>query len=43
VRVSGISGDIDVLQGPLDPHRPLVVDGAFQLEPGALVRTAGKQ
>lgn len=33
-------GDIDVIQGPLDPHLPLVADGAYQLEAGALVRTA---
>ena len=33
-------GNIDVVQGPLDPHLPLVADGAYQLEAGALVRTA---
>lgn len=40
VSVVSTSGDTDVLQGALDARRPLVVDGAFQLQPGALVRTA---
>jgi RND family efflux transporter MFP subunit len=40
VTVVSTSGDTDVLQGGLDASRPLVVDGAFQLQPGALVRTA---
>jgi RND family efflux transporter MFP subunit len=34
------AGNVDVVQGPLDPHLPLVADGAYQLEAGALVRTA---
>lgn len=32
------AGAVDVVQGPLDPRLPLVVDGAYQLENGALVR-----
>ncbi len=35
------AGDVDVVQGPLDPRLPLVADGAYQLEDGAAVRTAG--
>ena len=42
VTVVSTSGDTDVLQGALDASRPLVVDGAFQLQPGALVRAAGR-
>ncbi|RAK60266.1 efflux transporter periplasmic adaptor subunit [Phenylobacterium hankyongense] len=34
------AGDVDVVQGPLDPRLPLVADGAYQLETGAQVRTA---
>lgn len=40
VTVTRHAGDVDVIQGPLDPRLPLVVDGAYQLETGALVRTA---
>ncbi|WP_206243427.1 efflux RND transporter periplasmic adaptor subunit [Novosphingobium terrae] len=29
----------DVVQGPLNPHAPLIVDGAFQVDDGAAVRT----
>ncbi len=35
------AGDVDVIQGPLDPRLPLVANGAYQLENGAQVRTAG--
>jgi hypothetical protein len=34
------AGSIDVVQGPLDPRLPLVAEGAYQLDNGALVRTA---
>ncbi|MDB5447057.1 MAG: efflux transporter periplasmic adaptor subunit [Phenylobacterium sp.] len=34
------AGQVDVLQGPLDPRLPLVVDGAYQLDSGAQVRLA---
>lgn len=30
---------MDVVDGPLDPNRPLIVDGAYQVEDGAAVRT----
>jgi RND family efflux transporter MFP subunit len=33
-------GKVDVIQGPLDPHLPLAVAGAYQLENGAQVRMA---
>jgi hypothetical protein len=29
----------DVVRGPLDPKRPLIVDGAYQVEDGGAVRT----
>ncbi len=29
---------VDVVDGPLDPNRPLIVDGAYQVEDGAAVR-----
>ena len=35
------AGAVDVIQGPLDPRLPLVADGAYQLDNGALVRMAG--
>jgi RND family efflux transporter MFP subunit len=41
VRVIRNAGPIDVIQGPLDSRLPLVADGAYQLENGALVRTTG--
>jgi RND family efflux transporter MFP subunit len=34
------TGDVDLLQGPLDPRLPLVAEGAYQLEDGAQVRSA---
>lgn len=34
------SGDTDLVTGPLDAARPVVVDGAFQLSDGAAVREA---
>jgi RND family efflux transporter MFP subunit len=37
------AGDVDVIQGPLDPRLPLVADGAYQLDNGAQVRTASGQ
>lgn len=30
---------VDVVAGPIDPSRPLIVDGAYQVEDGAAVRT----
>lgn len=30
---------VDVVDGPVDPDRPLIVDGAYQVEEGAAVRT----
>jgi hypothetical protein len=42
VRVTGMSGDTDVVQGPLDPRLPLVIEGAAQLEDGAPVRTVSQ-
>ncbi len=35
------AGAVDVIEGPLDSRLPLVADGAYQLDNGALVRTAG--
>ncbi|MDB5425668.1 MAG: efflux transporter periplasmic adaptor subunit, partial [Phenylobacterium sp.] len=35
------AGEVDVIQGPLDPRLPLAVDGAYQLDSGAQVRVAG--
>jgi RND family efflux transporter MFP subunit len=40
VKLIRSTGDVDVIQGPLDPRLPLVADGAYQLENGAQVRTA---
>jgi RND family efflux transporter MFP subunit len=34
------AGNVDVIQGPLDPRLPLAADGAYQLENGARVRIA---
>lgn len=41
VDVTGSAGDTDVLAGPLDPARKLVVDGNYQLDDGAAVREGG--
>lgn len=40
VRVVQTGRDTDVVDGPLDPARPLVTVGAYQLEDGAPVRIA---
>jgi RND family efflux transporter MFP subunit len=40
VQVIRNAGDVDVVQGALDPRLPLVADGAYQLDAGMLVRTA---
>jgi hypothetical protein len=37
VMLSGRDGD--VVQGPLDPHAPLIVEGAYQVDDGQAVRT----
>ncbi len=38
VMLSGSTAATDVVQGPLDPSRPVVVQGAAQLDDGAAVR-----
>jgi RND family efflux transporter MFP subunit len=43
VQVISSTGVVDVVKGPLDPRLPLVAVGAYQLEPGALVRIATKR
>ncbi len=40
VTVELAQGDADVVAGPIDPHRPLVVNGAYQLTDGTPVRSA---
>lgn len=40
VRLLGRAGDRDVVAGRLDAGRPVVVDGAYQLTPGAKLRKA---
>ena len=40
VRLLGRVGDRDVVAGPLDARRPVVVDGAYQLTPGAKLQKA---
>jgi len=40
VRVAGTVGDTTVATGPLDPGRPLVTSGNYQLQDGAAVREA---
>jgi RND family efflux transporter MFP subunit len=40
VRVVGEAGGQTVVAGPIDPHRPLVVSGNYQLAPGMAVRVA---
>jgi RND family efflux transporter MFP subunit len=42
VRVIQTTGGTDLVDGPLDPHRRLVVAGAYQLQDGALVRTSNR-
>ena len=39
VEVAQAGRDVDVAQGPLDPARPLVTVGAYQLDDGDAVRT----
>lgn len=41
VTIQTSDGTRDCVAGPLNPHEPLVVDGAFQLSAGDAVRTAG--
>ena len=36
------STSTDVVEGPIDPVRPLIVDGAYQVSDGDVVRTAGR-
>jgi membrane fusion protein, multidrug efflux system len=38
VHLLGSAGDTDVVDGPLDPRRPLVVQGNYQLSDGMAVR-----
>ena len=38
VRAVGMKGDTTVVAGPLDPVRPLVTTGSYQLQDGGLVR-----
>jgi membrane fusion protein, multidrug efflux system len=38
VRVEGTAGDTTVISGPLEPTRPLVVSGNYQLQDGGVVR-----
>jgi membrane fusion protein (multidrug efflux system) len=40
VRIVGSNGDSTVVEGNLDPSRPLITDGAYQLSDGMAVRTA---
>ncbi len=40
VRVVGEAGGQTVVAGPIDPHRPIVVSGNYQLAPGMAVRDA---
>ncbi len=39
VRIVGMAGSTTVIAGPLDPSRPLVAGGNYQLQDGAAVRT----
>ena len=41
VKVAGTAGSNDVVQGTLDPKRPIVVQGNYQLSDNAQVRTSG--
>lgn len=41
VTISLTSQATDVVQGPLDPARPLIVDGAYQVSDGDAVRSGG--
>lgn len=43
VSLLGISGDTDVVTGPVDPGRPLVISGNYQLDDGAAVREGKSQ
>jgi len=38
VQVAGTAGDVTAATGPLDPKRPLVTNGNYQLQDGAAVR-----
>ena len=40
VRVVGEAGGQTVVTGPIDPHRPIVISGNYQLAPGMAVRDA---
>lgn len=39
IKVLGVSGASDVVQGTLDPNQPIVVQGNYQLTDGATVRS----
>jgi membrane fusion protein (multidrug efflux system) len=41
VKIAGAEGNDDVVQGPLDPQRMLVVQGAYQLTDHVSVRVSG--
>jgi membrane fusion protein (multidrug efflux system) len=40
VKIVGTNGDSTVVEGDLDPSRPLVTEGSYQLSDGMAVRTA---
>jgi membrane fusion protein (multidrug efflux system) len=40
VKIVGTNGDSTVVDGDLDPSRPLITEGAYQLSDGMAVRTA---
>lgn len=40
VTVVGGAGDLDAVQGPIDPARPIIVQGSPQLSDGAAIRDA---
>jgi membrane fusion protein (multidrug efflux system) len=41
VRIIAADGDRVILDGPLDPNRPLVTQGNYQLDDGAAIRESG--
>ena len=41
VKIAGTAGTDDVVQGTLDPQRPIVVQGNYQLSDNAPVRMTG--
>jgi membrane fusion protein (multidrug efflux system) len=41
VKLRGSDGTTSVVEGPVDPHRPLVIQGNYQLSDGMAVRESG--